>query len=273
MLLESHPLPPEFAEPLTRLSDRIGSLVTRVVWYREIGSTNDTAIALADAGAEEGVVVVADAQTAGRGRLGRAWASPAGAGIYATVILRPDARVTPLVSLAAGLAIAEGIEAATGLRTRVKWPNDVFVDGGSGPASDRKLAGILAEGGALTSGTSWVVLGLGINVLPASYPPEVAARATSLEAELGRPVERGLVLAECLAAWSARYGELRRGRIDAVVSGWRARAASTFGRPIEWDADGVVRCGVAQDVDASGALLVSTDGGTARVISGAIRWI
>ena len=267
------PLPPEFAEPLARLADRIDTFVTRVVWYPEIGSTNDAAIALADAGADEGVVVVADAQLAGRGRLGRVWASPAGAGIYATVILRPDARATPLVSLAAGLAIAEGIEAATGLRTCVKWPNDVFVAGGAGPASDRKLAGILAEGGALTSGASWVVLGFGINVLPASYPPDVAARATSLEAELGRPVERGLVLAECLAAWSSRYDELSRGRMDDVVSGWRSRAASTFGRRIEWDAEGVAQRGVAQDVDTAGALLVSTDAGTMRVISGEIRWI
>ena len=246
---------------------------SRVLWYPEVTSTNDVAVALAESGADEGVVVAADAQTTGRGRLGRSWASPAGVGIYATVVLRPARDVAPLVTIAAGVAIAEGIEAATGLAVRVKWPNDVFVAGPAGPRTDRKLAGILAESGAMPQGDSWVVLGFGINVLPGAYPAEVAVRATSLEAELGRPVDRGVLIAECLAALSGRYAHLREGRAGAVIAAWRSRAASTFGRRVEWNHEGHMQQGVAQDIDPSGALLVRTEAGVRRLISGEVRWI
>ena len=178
-----------------------------------------------------------------------------------------------LVTIAAGVAIAEGIEAATGLPVRVKWPNDVFVQGPAGPRSDRKLAGILAEGGTVPQGESWVVLGFGINVLPGAYPADVAARATSLEGELGRPVDRGLVMAECLTALSARYSDLREGRGAAVVEAWRSRAASTFGRNVEWNHEGRMEQGVAHDIEASGALLVRTAAGVRRIISGEVRWM
>lgn len=265
------PLPRELAEPLTHAADRLGSFGARILWYPEIGSTNDTAAALAERGAEEGCLVVADAQSAGRGRFGRTWASPAGAGIYASILLRPAETITPLVTLAAGVALAEGIEAATGLSPRLKWPNDVYVE--AAPAAGRKLAGILAEAGRSADGRAWVVLGFGVNVLPAAYPPEIAGRATSLEGELGRPVDRGLVLAECLVALSARYRDIRERRSSAVVSAWRARAASTFGRAVEWDAGATPQRGVAEDVDASGALVVRTDAGAVRVISGEVRWI
>jgi BirA family biotin operon repressor/biotin-[acetyl-CoA-carboxylase] ligase len=246
---------------------------SRIRWYPEVTSTNDIAVALAESGADEGLVVAADAQTAGRGRQGRRWASPPGAGIYATVILRPAPTVAPLVTIAAGVAIAEGIEAATGLPVRVKWPNDVFVEGNGGPRSHRKLAGILAEGGSVAEGDYWVALGFGINVSPGAYPAEVAVRATSLETELGRPVSRGPVLAECLAALSGRYADLRGGRAGAVLAAWRARAASTFGRHVEWDHQGHRQRGVAQDIDGSGALLVRTEAGMQRLISGEVRWI
>ena len=269
----AQPLPDEFAEPLKRAADRIGSLVTRVLWYPVITSTNDMAAALAESGAEEGVVVAADGQRTGRGRQGRTWASPPGVGIYATVILRPAEHVAPLVTIAAGAAIAEGIESATGLPVRVKWPNDVFVEGHAGPGSDRKLAGILAEGSTAPNGDPWIALGFGINVLPGVYPADVSARASSLEAELGRPVDRGLVLADCLAALSARYRDLREGRAGAVVAAWRSRAASTFGRRVEWNHDGQVRHGVAHDIDPTGALLVRTEAGVWRVISGEVRWM
>ena len=267
------PLPDEFAEPLKRAGDGLAPLVSRVLWYPDVTSTNDVAATLAESGAQEGIVVVADGQRLGRGRQGRAWASPPGVGIYATVVLRPSAHVAPLITIAAGVAIAEGIEAATGLQVRVKWPNDIFVAGGGGPASDRKLAGILAEGSAVQNGAAWVVLGFGINVLPGAYPADVAARATSLEAELGRPVDRGLVLAECLSALSQRYRQLQEAQGSVVVTAWRGRAASTFGRDVEWTHDAQVQRGVAQDVDASGALLVRTAAGVQRLISGEVRWI
>jgi len=264
---ESSNLPEEFADALALARPRLGPLGRRVLWFDEIASTNDRALAWADAGGEEGCLVVAEAQSSGRGRLGRSWASPAGAGIYATVVLRPGAGAAGLLTLAAGLGVSEGIEAATGLRTQVKWPNDIYVEG----RVSRKLAGLLAEGGTSEQGLH-VVLGIGINVLPAAYPPDVAARATSLETELGRAVDRALVLAESLAGVWQRYAQLSAGDGTRVLAAWRSRAAATFGRRVEWDGPAGPRTGVARDVDPTGALLVMADGGLVRVTAGEVRW-
>jgi BirA family biotin operon repressor/biotin-[acetyl-CoA-carboxylase] ligase len=264
------PLPADLAVPLEHVSARCGF---RIVWHASIGSTNDAATRLADAGEPAGLVVVADAQTAGRGRLGRPWASPPGAGIYASVLLRPEPAAARLLTLAAGVALTEGIEAATGLAAAIKWPNDLIVPGGVGATDWRKLAGILAEGGVASAGAPWVVVGFGINVQPAAYPAEIAARATSLEAELGRPVERGLVLAECLAALARRHDDLRHGRTRDVLDAWRRRAASTLGRRVAWDEDGRERQGTVRGIDDAGALVVSHASGDVRVVAGEVRWI
>ena len=257
-------------EAITRASSRLGNFGRPLHWYPEVSSTNDLAARFAEHGAAEGCLVVADAQTAGRGRLGRLWSSPAGAGIYASLVLRPAAHVSPFLTLAAGVAIAEGIQAATGLVAGVKWPNDIYVDSGS---TSRKLAGILSEAGASPSGDSHVVVGFGINLLPAAYPSDVAARATSIEAELGRQVDRGLVLAECLASLRARYDELGSGRSAAVIEAWRVRAQATFGRAVEWDTPDGRGHGIAETVDDTGALIVRSDAVLTRIISGEVRWV
>ena len=261
MTLDPISLPEEFASSLRLVQERLGIFTHRVLWYPEIGSTSDVAATFADKGAEEGLVVLADRQAAGRGRLGRSWASPPGAGIYVSVVLRPSAAVAKLVTIAAGVAVTDGIESATGLSAHVKWPNDVHVSG-------RKLAGILAEGAV-----SHVVLGIGINVLPAAYPPDVAARATSIEAELGRPVDRGLVLAECLASLAARYRELNENRGASIVDAWRMRAAPMLGRRVEWESAGERHTGTAENIDDDGALIVKVGAGTLRIRSGEVRWL
>ena len=258
-------LPDDLADALARVASRIAPLGRRVLWFPTVGSTNDVAATLAEEGEPEGTVVVADAQTAGRGRQGRVWVSPPAAGLYSSVILRPPAEALDLVTLTAGVALADGLRAATGIDTSVKWPNDIYVHG-------RKVAGILAEGGAQAAGPTHVVLGFGINLLPAALPPAIADRATSLERELGRAVDRGLVLAECLAAIAWRYGQLRRGERTAILDDWRTRARSTFGRGVEWDGPGGVRRGVAEDIDGRGALLVRTGSGRERLLAGEVRW-
>ena len=262
------PLPDDIRVALDMAGARLGLFAGRIHWYSEIGSTNDTVAALAEAGESEGAVVAADAQNAGRGRFGRSWASPHGAGIYLSTLLRPDSAVLRLVTLAAGVALVDGIRAATGLQLHLKWPNDLVTDGAP---TGRKVAGILAEGGAEPAGRAWVVLGFGVNVLNASLPRDVIARATSLEQELGRPVDRGLVLVESLAALAHRYRQLQQGDAATVVADWRSRAATTLGRPVEWN-DGLLRQGIARDVDAHGALIIETEGGTVRIISGELRW-
>jgi BirA family biotin operon repressor/biotin-[acetyl-CoA-carboxylase] ligase len=250
------PIPLDIAAALEPARERFAPLAARMLWYEDIGSTNDIASRVAEAGAAEGTVVAANAQAAGRGRLGRSWASPPGAGLYFSLVLRPAAAVVPLVTLAAGVAVAEGIEGATGLAVTLKWPNDVQVGA-------RKLAGILAEGGEC------VVLGIGINVRTAAYPPDVAARATSLEEELGRPVDRGVLLAECLAALRTRYADLgEAGGGRRMLDAWRGRAGGLWGRAVEWDAGRGIAAGIADD----GALTVRTATGIERLLSGEVRW-
>jgi BirA family biotin operon repressor/biotin-[acetyl-CoA-carboxylase] ligase len=261
----TQPLPDELARPLAAAASRLGPLARQIMWYSKLSSTNDLAAAFAERGVREGCVIIADTQTAGRGRHGRPWCSPPGAGLYVSLVMRPPQRVVPLLTVGAGVAIAEGIRAATGLAPALKWPNDVHV-------GSRKLAGILAEAGSIPGGAQHVVLGFGINVLPAAYPREIAERATSLEGELGRSVDRGAVLAECLAALAARYDDLQRGRPAIVLDAWRAFARPMFGRPVEWDGREGTQRGVAEDVDDSGALVVRTEAGRARLISGEIRW-
>jgi BirA family biotin operon repressor/biotin-[acetyl-CoA-carboxylase] ligase len=263
------PLPGEVAAAIAAAGPRLGLFADRIQWFSELTSTNDVVTTLAEAGTAEGVVVAADAQNAGRGRFGRDWASPHGAGIYASVLLRPPSAALRLVTITAGVALADGIRAATGLTLNLKWPNDLVADGGP---EARKIAGILAEGGAAPDGSPWVVLGFGINVLTAALPRDVGRRASSLEQELGRPVDRGLVFAECLAALAVRYRELQEGATARVVADWRVRAAATLGRAVVWN-DGADRRGVAEDVDEHGSLIVRSDSGTVRIISGEVRWL
>jgi BirA family biotin operon repressor/biotin-[acetyl-CoA-carboxylase] ligase len=259
-------LPDDLATALAMAGDRPGLFAGRILWYAEVGSTNDVAAALADRGEPEGTVVVADAQSAGRGRHGRTWASLPGAGLYMSMLTRPAAHAVGLLTIAAGVAVAEGIQAATGLQPQLKWPNDIYMEG-------RKLAGILAEAGTSSAGVQYVILGCGINLMPAAYPADVAARATSIESELGRPVDRGLLLVECLTALDSSYRDLQSQAGASLISRWRARAVSTFGRRVEWDVAGVTRHGVAEDIDETGALLVRDGATRARVISGEVRWL
>jgi BirA family biotin operon repressor/biotin-[acetyl-CoA-carboxylase] ligase len=261
-------LPPELSEALARAGSRLGPFADGILWYAEVSSTNDVAAALAERGAREGCVVAANAQTAGRGRQGRSWASPPGAGLYVSTVLRPGRQAVPALTIAAGVAVADGIRAATGLSLTLKWPNDVY-------AGHRKLAGVLAEAStnAATDAIHYVVLGFGINVMPAAYPPDVANRATSLEGELGRAVDRGLLLAECLSSLARRYADLQEGRGGLVIEAWRARAAATLGRRVRWDVAGTTCEGVTENIDESGALVVRTSTGIVAVTAGEVTWV
>lgn len=257
-------VPVDVLDGLTRFRHRLGMFGRAVHWYQEIGSTNDAALLLAERGDEEGTLVGADLQTAGRGRQGRIWSSPRGAGLYVSAILRPPKPVVALLTLAAGVSIADGIREASGLTVDLKWPNDAYLGG-------RKVAGILAEAGTADIGFNHVVLGIGINVSEASYPPEVAARATSLEREVGRPVDRGLVLASCLSALAARYRQLLTDA-PGVLATWRSYSAVMLGRRVECTVGLRSVVGVAEDIDDTGALIVRAGDETIRVISGEVIW-
>jgi BirA family biotin operon repressor/biotin-[acetyl-CoA-carboxylase] ligase len=272
-LRASHDVPPDVRDELSRHAARLGVFGRHVHWLETATSTNDIAGRLANAGAGEGTMVVAEAQTSGRGRMGRTWFSPPGAGLYVSIVLRPGLSEGPpkgdpsaLLTIAAGVALAEGIQASTGLPAEIKWPNDLLV-------GKRKLAGILAEAAAQAGTLEFVVLGFGVNLRPAAYPQELAHRATSIEAELDRPADRAMILAEILSALASRYADLQQGKFDAILSEWRARAPSLRGALVEWDSPRGVQRGRAEDIDATGALLVRVEGRTERVIAGEVRWI
>jgi BirA family transcriptional regulator, biotin operon repressor / biotin---[acetyl-CoA-carboxylase] ligase len=249
-----------------------GMFGTPFHYYDEVGSTNDLAMRAAERGEPEGSVFVAGAQTAGRGRLGRTWFSPAGAGLYVSTIIR-RAALAPWITLAGGVAVAEGIRAATALPVEIKWPNDVVAVGSAGFRARRKLAGILAEAVSDGQQVQHIVLGYGINLLPAAFPPELADRATSIESELGRSVDGGPVLAQTLIALNRVFTEIETSGPAALFVRWLTLAPSARGTRIEWDGPGgVTRTGVTAGLGADGALLARTATGIDRILSGEIRW-
>jgi BirA family biotin operon repressor/biotin-[acetyl-CoA-carboxylase] ligase len=262
------PLPAEFVSALRATADRRGPFGEPIYFLTETGSTNDVAGSLAERGASEGTTVLALAQRQGRGRLGRTWFSPPGAGLYASVVCR-ERRAAAMLSLAGGVAAADGIRRATGLPVELKWPNDVVTSGGGA----RKLAGILAEASTGAEGLQYVVLGFGINILPAAYPPEIAGRATSIESELGRAVDAGLVLAETLASLAQCVARLAGGDRESLLARWRELAPSAAGRPVEWETPAGRARGVTAGIDAEGALLVRSGAHVERIVAGELRWM
>ena len=267
----SDPVPADIERALGASAGLRNGFGDRLYYFSEIGSTNDEAASLAQRGAAEGTMVLASSQTAGRGRLGRQWFSPADAGLYASVICR-DRRAAPLLTIAGGVAVAEGIRVATGLPVEIKWPNDVVMVTGV-PPTRRKIAGILAEASSATDGLQYVVLGFGVNLRPSAYPPAIAARATAIETELGRPVEPGPLLAAILSAFGSAFASLRGGDSTAVLARWRVLAPSATGAQVRYEAAGATREGVTAGMADDGALLVRSGSDMQRIIAGEILWL
>jgi BirA family biotin operon repressor/biotin-[acetyl-CoA-carboxylase] ligase len=265
-------LPSDLAAAIRAVGVRRGRVGDPLYYFHETTSTNDVAARYAEQGAPEGTTVVASAQTAGRGRLGRSWYSPPGSGLYVSVVFR-SARAAPFLTLAGGVAAAESVRAATGLPLEIKWPNDVVTRSAGGPSRRRKIAGVLAEASSTAEGVQHVVVGIGINLGLASYPAEIANRASSVESELGRPVEAGPILAELLVALQTELEPLARGEPGGLLARWRRLSPSSQGTPIECEtSQGRVR-GVAAGIADDGALLVRVGGNRIeRVIAGEIVW-
>ncbi len=234
-----------------------------VYLFQQIGSTNDEAKRLADGGGQEGLIVVAEAQTAGRGRAGRKWITPAGTAIALSVILRPAlaAERTARLTMLAGVALCDAIEQATGLRADLKWPNDVLLSG-------KKVAGILAEAALFGDRLEYAVIGLGVNVNSAPSAAEVDFPATSLQAEAGREVDRLKLLRAILAGLEARYPSLTD---DVLFEAWRAHLA-LMGEPMVAHTESGDHRGRAEGVDPEGALLFRLDSGEAlRLMAGDVH--
>ena len=230
-----------------------------------VPSTNDEAKALARGGAPAGTVVTADTQTGGRGTRGRAWDSPPGLGLYASIVLLPPADALALLPLAAGLAALAAVEESAGVEASLQWPNDLLWQG-------RKLGGVLCESGFTGAVLDFSVVGIGINVGQEKddFPSELRDRAVSLRMAAGRRVDVEAVLDALLPAldgWTARLAAEGGASIAAAFS---ARAVPAIGAAIVLDrGKGPFRAryeGIAPD----GALLASTDSGPRRFLSAEI---
>ena len=240
--------------------DRLaGTRFATVRIYDEIGSTNTEVMEEARVGAPEGLVIVADHQTAGRGRLGRTWSAEPGTSLLVSVLLRPPLPISevPAVLMAAGLAACDGVEGAAGFRPQLKWPNDLVV-------GDRKLAGLLTEStpGEVTA----VILGLGVNVTADAYPAELAGAATSCEEEAQRPVDRAELLVAFLTALEARYSTvLVQGGREKTMEAYGGDSA-TIGRRVRIEVPRGMLEGTADRVAWNGQLVVVDDNGGQHVV-------
>jgi BirA family transcriptional regulator, biotin operon repressor / biotin---[acetyl-CoA-carboxylase] ligase len=242
-----------------------GTIGWRIEYFDEVGSTQRVAAELAEQGAAQGTVVIAERQNAGRGRMGRQWHSPPGVNLYATIILRPTIPLAevPRLSLMAGVAAAEALEMATPGIVALKWPNDVWLNG-------RKAGGIIAE--AVTDqsrGLQCVLLGIGLNLNLAArdIPPDLRDKATSVLVATGYPCDRSGITSALLQKLNTRYMETERSGFGAVRPVWEHYSALT-GRIVSV-LDGESRMtGKVVGIDADGALILETSAGTVRVLTG-----
>jgi BirA family biotin operon repressor/biotin-[acetyl-CoA-carboxylase] ligase len=244
-----------------RAQARLGHTIR---YFESIGSTSDEARDQGAAGIAEGLVVIAETQTRGRGRLGRRWASPAYSNLYMSVLLRPAmaAEDTPQIGLMAGLATAEAV-AAWVPQARIKWPNDVVIDG-------RKVAGILTEMTAGADGSVAVVAGIGVNLNIAveELPVELRDKATSLAAVSGTSIDRVAFANALLSRLEQRYEELCSAGFAPLRQRWDELSCLT-GRHVRIAGAGAAQEGTVIGMAGDGALrLRSADGIEMRVVAG-----
>jgi len=233
--------------------------------FEQTTSTNDVADKFARDGVKEGVVVFAEAQTKGRGRLGRKWLSPAGKGLWFSVLLRPDLRPqeTTQLTVAAATALRRAIHSQTGLQPEIKWPNDILIRG-------RKVAGILTELHAELDRTKYVILGIGVdaNQTVKDFPTELRRLATSIRIETGQVADRAELATQILRELDHDYGRICAGDFESVADEWE-RHCTTLGCNVVIQIGERKAQGRAESLDPDGALLLRTQHGhLERIIGG-----
>jgi BirA family biotin operon repressor/biotin-[acetyl-CoA-carboxylase] ligase len=242
---------------------RLGSSVLR---FDSVASTNDLAREMAAGGAAEGTAILAQEQTAGRGRQGRSWTSPPGEGLYLSLILRPNVRPagSPIITLAAAVAVAETLSIDFNLPVDIKWPNDVLARG-------RKICGILVESAIERAEIQYAVMGIGLNISQREFPDELKQSATSLLIETGQTITADDLLKplfERLEYWyrkAIRYPE-------RVIAQWEHLSTYARGCAVRIETTGEIIEGETQGLAASGALKIKLESGEAReVVSGEVR--
>jgi len=236
------------------------------LWYERLPSTNDVARELAQASAPEGLVVVAREQTAGRGRQGRAWASPRGEGLYLSILLRPH---TPpadaaLITLAAAIAVVETLADDYQIAADIKWPNDVHVRG-------RKLCGILVESAIESGLLQYAIMGIGVNIAQHEFPKDLQAIATSLFIESGKALTPDEFLKPLLVRLECWYRKALAQPAE-IIAQWEARSSYARDCAVRVEAsDGVIE-GITRGLAQSGALILElTNGERREIVSGEVK--
>ena len=233
--------------------------------FERTSSTNDVVEKLARDGVKEGVVVFAEAQTSGRGRLGRRWLSPPRKGLWFSVLLRPDLRpqAATQLTVAAATALLRAIRDQSGIMPEIKWPNDILIKG-------RKVAGVLTELSAELDQIKHLTLGVGVDVnLNASeFPADLRKTATSLKIEAGHPIHRAELAAAILRELDRDYERIRMSLFDQIADEWEAHC-TTLGRRVTIQIGDRILQGEAEALDDDGALLLRTQHGhLERIIGG-----
>lgn len=239
----------------------MNSFKNKILRYESLPSTNNEVARLAAQGAAEGLAVIAEEQTAGRGRLQRTWVSPKGAGLYFSILLRPriPQERWPLITFMAALAVNDALWEACQLQTDIKWPNDLL-------ASERKICGILAEVIDTELGRA-VVLGIGINLTREAFPDELARVAISVAEAAGRRIDRETVLAALAQALSSWYELIHE--VDGperILAAWTSRSSFSEGKSISVNNGEDTLTGVTRGLESDGALRVETASGEIIVV-------
>ncbi len=253
----------ERIEKHCRSHTKVREWVREIMLFDRVDSTNRIALEMASQGLPGGIVILAEAQEKGKGRLGREWFSPEGMNLYFSLLLRPyqPARDFPLYSLATSVALIEAIQRTTGLAVQIKWPNDVVLE-------DKKLAGILLESEVRGDQSPSLVVGVGVNVNIGltDFPPELQKSATSLRIALGRPVDRADLLIELFNQLVEQY---RLVDDKALLIQAVRQHCQTLGRRVRVQTARQEFEGWAEDLQEDGALLIRMgDGNQRRILVG-----
>jgi BirA family transcriptional regulator, biotin operon repressor / biotin---[acetyl-CoA-carboxylase] ligase len=228
---------------------------SRLFVYDSIDSTSSRAKIFANKGAEEGTVVIADHQTAGRGRFGRTWFAESGSGLLFSVIVRPTFSMDKigLLPFFAAVGIANAVETVTGMQCECKWPNDILLN-------KKKCCGILMESISQKNKFDYAILGIGLNVNQKRFPDDLEGTATSLNSECGREFDRRNVFCQIMSSLESYYTDVSKGNFNTVLKEWKART-TIFGKRITLTQAADVIDGIAVNLAADGGLVVETETG------------
>jgi BirA family biotin operon repressor/biotin-[acetyl-CoA-carboxylase] ligase len=239
----------------------------KILSYRTIGSTNDLGFRLAEGGADEGILIVADKQTKGRGRMGRSWYSPPRLGLWLSLILRPEIPPfkAPSLSICAGLALSQAIRDLYRLDAMIKWPNDCLIN-------EKKVGGILLELSAELDRTNFVIAGIGVNVnhLPGDFPKNLSSKVTSIKMESGKEVSRIELLTSFLERFEAIYLDFKNNGLT-LQRKLVKKFSSLLGKKVAVKLGKEIIEGLAQDIDDNGSLIIKTKKGERAVRAGEVK--